>query len=49
MINRRFENSLNDFGKKVVNLSKGNLQKAKGGDTALEKSITFTVTEDKAF
>jgi len=41
------ERYLNSFGKQVVNRAKGNLQKAKGGDTALEKSITFTVTEDK--
>ena len=41
------ERYLNSFGKQVVNRAKGNLQKAKGGDTALEKSITFTVIEDK--
>jgi len=41
------ERYLNSFGKQVVNRAKGNLQKAKGGGTALEKSITFTVTEDK--
>lgn len=41
------ERYLNSFGKQVVNRAKGNLQKYKGGDTALEKSITFTVIEDK--
>ena len=41
------ERYLNSFGKQVVNRAKGNLQKAKGGDTALEKSITFTVIENK--
>ncbi len=41
------ERYLNSFGKQVVNRAKGNLQKSKGGDTALEKSITFTVIEDK--
>jgi hypothetical protein len=40
------ERYLNSFGKQVVNRAKGNLQKAKGGGTALEKSISFTVTAD---
>ncbi len=41
------ERYLNSFGKQVVNRAKGNLQKAKGGDTALEKSITFSIKENK--
>ena len=40
------ENYLNSFGKQVVNRAKGNLQKAKGGGTALEKSIRFKVVKD---
>jgi hypothetical protein len=44
------ERYLNSFGKQVVNRSKGNLQKAKGGGTALEQSITFkVVTDDDGF
>ena len=39
------ERYLNSFGKQVVNRSKGNLQKAKGGGTALENSIAFSVIE----
>ena len=42
-INRRFENSINDFGKKVVALSKGNLQKGKKGGGNLEKSIRYGI------
>ena len=38
------ERYLNSFGKQVVNRSKGNLQKAKGGGTNLESSIDFKVT-----
>ena len=38
------ERYLNSFGKQVVNRAKGNLQKSKGGGTALEKSIDFKVT-----
>jgi hypothetical protein len=39
------ERYLNSFGKQVVNRSKGNLQKKKGGDTKLEKSIRFEVEQ----
>ena len=37
------ERYLNSFGKQVVNRAKGNLQKAKGGKTNLEKSLSFKV------
>ena len=40
------ERYLNSFGKQVVNRAKGNLQKAKGGGTNLEKSIDFKVTSN---
>ena len=40
------ERYLNSFGKQVVNRSKGNLQKAKGGGTKLESSISFKVVPD---
>ena len=40
------ERYLNSFGKQVVNRAKGNLQKAKGGGTALEQSIRFEVETD---
>jgi hypothetical protein len=40
------ERYLNSFGKQVVNRAKGNLQKAKGGGTALESSIKFEVVTD---
>ena len=40
------ERYLNSFGKQVVNRAKGNLQKAKGGGTALEQSIRFEVVSD---
>jgi hypothetical protein len=40
------ERYLNSFGKQVVNRAKGNLQKSKGGGTALEKSIDFKVTNN---
>ena len=40
------ERYLNSFGKQVVNRAKGNVQKAKGGGTALEKSIRFEVVAD---
>ena len=44
------ERYLNSFGKQVVNRAKGNLQKAKGGGTALEQSIRFEVeTDDDGF
>ena len=39
------ERYLNSFGKQVVNRAKGNLQKAKGGGTALENSIVFSLIE----
>tara|TARA_R110001583_G_scaffold25400_1_gene91958 strand:+ start:324 stop:872 length:549 start_codon:yes stop_codon:yes gene_type:complete len=37
------ERYLNSFGKQVVNRAKGNLQKNKGGGSALENSIYFKV------
>ena len=37
------ERYLKSFGKQVVNRAKGNLQKAKGGGTNLEKSLSFKV------
>ena len=40
------ERYLNRFGKQVVNRAKGNLQKAKGGGTALEGTIRFKVITD---
>ena len=40
------ERYLNSFGKQVVNRAKGNIQKAKGGGTALEQSIRFEVITD---
>ena len=40
------ERYLNSFGKQVVNRAKGGLQKAKGGGTALENSISFKVVTD---
>jgi len=40
------ERYLNSFGKQVVNRAKGNLQKAKGGGTNLENSISFKVVTD---
>jgi hypothetical protein len=40
------ERYLNSFGKQVVNRSKGGLQKAKGGGSKLEESISFKVIED---
>lgn len=44
------ERYLNSFGKQVVNRAKGNLQKAKGGGTNLEKSLSFKViTDDDGF
>ena len=46
MKNKNLERYLNSFGKQVVNRSKGNLQKAKGGGTNLENSITFKVVTD---
>ena len=46
MKTKNIEAYLNSFGKQVVNRAKGNLQKAKGGGTALEKSIRFEVVTD---
>ena len=43
MDTENIERYLNSFGKQVVNRSKGNLQKAKGGGTKLEDSISFKV------
>jgi hypothetical protein len=40
------ERYLNSFGKQIVNRAKGNLQKAKGGGTALEGTIRFKVITD---
>jgi hypothetical protein len=40
------ERYLKSFGKQVVNRAKGNLQKAKGGATNLESSISFKVVPD---
>ena len=40
------ERYLNSIGKQVVNRAKGNLQKAKGGGTALEGTIRFKVITD---
>jgi|TARA_R110002020_G_scaffold448292_1_gene661032 hypothetical protein len=37
---------LESFGKQVVNRSKGNLQKIKGGGTNLEKSIRYELVEE---
>ena len=46
MDTENIERYLNSFGKQIVNRSKGNLQKAKGGGTALENSIRFDVQID---
>ena len=43
MKTENIERYLNSFGKQVVNRAKGNLQKAKGGGTKLEDSISFKV------
>jgi|TARA_R100000742_G_C4217810_1_gene42419 hypothetical protein len=40
------ERYLNSFGKQVVNRSKGNIQKAKGGGTKLEQSLGYEVDFD---
>ena len=45
MKTENIERYLNSFGRQVVNRSKGGLQKAKGGGTALESSIRFEVVE----
>ena len=50
MKTKALERYLNSFGKQVVNRAKGNLQKAKGGGTNLEKSLSFKViTDDDGF
>ena len=46
MKTQNIERYLESFGKQVVNRAKGNLQKAKGGNTNLEKSISFKVIPD---
>ena len=46
MKTENIERYLESFGKQVVNRAKGNLQKAKGGGTNLEKSIKFEVVSD---
>ncbi len=46
MKTENIERYLNSFGKQVVNRAKGNIQKAKGGGTALEQSIRFEVITD---
>ena len=43
MNTENIERYLNSFGKQVVNRAKANLGKAKGGGSALEKSIRFEV------
>ena len=46
METKNIEAYLNSFGKQVVNRSKANLGKAKGGNTALAQSIRFEVKPD---
>ena len=46
MKTKSIEAYLNSFGKQVVNRSKANLGKAKGGNTALANSIKFEVKPD---
>ena len=46
MKTKNIEAYLNSFGKQVVNRSKANLGKAKGGKTALANSIRFEVNPD---
>tara|TARA_B100001094_G_C17876919_1_gene644932 strand:- start:108 stop:632 length:525 start_codon:yes stop_codon:yes gene_type:complete len=46
MKTQNIERYLESFGKQVVNRAKGNLQKAKGGGTNLENSISFKVISD---
>ena len=46
METKSIEAYLNSFGKQVVNRSKANLGKAKGGKTALANSIKFKVKPD---
>ena len=46
MKTKNIERYLNSFGKQVVNRSKANLGKAKGGNTKLAQSIKFEVKTD---
>ena len=46
METQNIERYLNSFGKQVVNRSKANLGKAKGGNTQLAQSIRFEVEPD---
>jgi hypothetical protein len=46
MDTKNVEKYLNSFGKQVVNRSKANLGKAKGGGTKLAQSIRFEVNSD---
>jgi hypothetical protein len=46
MDTKNIENYLESFGKQVVNRSKANLGKAKGGNTKLAQSIRFEVKPD---
>ena len=46
METKNVERYLNSFGKQVVNRSKANLGKAKGGNTKLAQSIKFKVQPD---
>tara|TARA_R100001440_G_scaffold53897_1_gene73705 strand:+ start:3687 stop:4262 length:576 start_codon:yes stop_codon:yes gene_type:complete len=43
MVNRRLENSINDFGQKLVNLSAGNLQRRGKGGGNLESSLKYSI------
>jgi hypothetical protein len=43
MKTKNIERYLESFGRQVVNRAKGNIQKAKGGGTALENSIYFKI------
>jgi hypothetical protein len=47
MKTENIERYLESFGKQVVNRTKGNLQKAKGGGTNLEKSIRYEIVADQ--
>ena len=47
METKNIERYLKSFGKQVINRSKGNLQRAKGGKTNLEQSLRFEVVKDK--
>jgi len=47
METKNIERYLESFGRQVANRSKGNLQRKKGGGTAIEKSIEFEVVKEK--